>query len=157
MGAAHGKIVAARILLAAGADITLRVCGPANSRKTPLGIAARSGQVETMREFARHGVGLDASCEETGCTALIHAARKNYAGAVDSLIEAGASITAAALDCVTNSLALETMITLLRHGAPIRAAVVGGLSNSEPASPHRRSTGWYGRRGGSSGPPLEMG
>ncbi|CAN0508288.1 unnamed protein product, partial [Scytosiphon promiscuus] len=48
------------------------------------------------------------------------------AGAVDALIEAGANVTATALDFATGSLALDIMATLLRHGAPIRAAVVGG-------------------------------
>ena len=46
------------------------------------------------KEFARHGVDLDAACENTGRTALHHAARKNRPGAVPALAEAGTSIAA---------------------------------------------------------------
>lgn len=82
------------------------------------------------REFAQHGVDLDAAFENTGCTALHHAARLNRPGAVDALVEAGASITAQAwsherniipLNYAACSLALEAMAALLRHGAPVRA------------------------------------
>ncbi|CAM9430345.1 unnamed protein product [Laminaria digitata] len=123
MAAECGNLAATRVLLAAGADATLRAHnGFVN--KTPLDFAARSGHVEVIREFARHGVDLDAAHDETGCTALDHASRKNHAGAVDALVEAGARVTPQALDSAAFSLALEAMVALLRHGAPVNATTV---------------------------------
>ena len=107
IGAEYGNVVTTGAPLAAGTVVNLRFCEPGSGEKTPLDIATRSGQVEPFREFSRHGVDLDASCEETDCTTLTHAARKDHAGAVDDLIEAGASITTAALDCATYPLPLR--------------------------------------------------
>ncbi|CAM9787345.1 unnamed protein product, partial [Laminaria digitata] len=92
MAAEHGNVAATRALLAAGADVTLRVDGVADITNSALDVAALFGQVEVIREFVRHGVDLDAYCFNTDCTALDNAAWKNHVGAIDALIEAGASI-----------------------------------------------------------------
>ncbi|CAM9371563.1 unnamed protein product, partial [Laminaria digitata] len=95
VAARRGHLPATRALLAAGADTTLRVTDA--SKETPLDFAAHFGQVEVIRELARHGVDLD-TADDRGLTALHHAAWHNKAGVVDALLEAGASFTAETLD-----------------------------------------------------------
>lgn len=76
---------------------------------------------------------LDDTCEESGCTALHHAALWNRAGAIDALVEAGASMTGQSNDRNTTPLhyavatiAPEAVVALLRHGAPNRV-LQGGV------------------------------
>ena len=82
LAAESGNLAATRALLAAGADPTLR-----NGGCCTLDLAARYGQVEIIRELARHGVDLDAACSR-GRTALHVAAESNKAGSVNALVEA---------------------------------------------------------------------
>lgn len=103
---------------------------PSAKTAKSLDIAACLGQVEVTREFSRHGVDLDAACDNTGSTTLHHAARLNRPGAIDALVDAGASITTQAwphetiitpLNYAACFLALEAMAALLRHGASVGA------------------------------------
>lgn len=126
MEAEYRNVAGTRALLAAGTNVTLHLEANGHAAKAPLDIAAHSGQVQVIREFARHGMHMDTYCDVSNWTVLDHAPQKNCAGTIDGLIEAEPGVTTTALDGATESLAVESMVTLLRHGALIRAAVVSG-------------------------------
>ncbi|CAM9787414.1 unnamed protein product, partial [Laminaria digitata] len=126
--AERGHLAATRALLAAGADATLRIDGALKS--APLHMAAHHGQVEVVRELARHGVDLDAP-DVGGFTALHHAAWKNKAGVVDALVDAGANVRAerhtrssTPLFYALRYLSVEAMRAFLRHGVGVGLLVV---------------------------------
>ena len=92
LAARYVNAAATRALLAAGADATLRI-DRQYCNFCPLDVAARHGQVEVIKELARHGV--DMNAVQFACFgSLHHAASTNQACAIDALIEAGASIDA---------------------------------------------------------------
>lgn len=74
MAAEHGHVAATPVLLAAGANVTLRLEVYGHAANAPLNIAARSGQAQVIREFARHGVDLDTYCDINSWTTLDEAA-----------------------------------------------------------------------------------
>ncbi|CAM9863379.1 unnamed protein product, partial [Laminaria digitata] len=129
LAAEYGNLAATRALLAAGADTNIRY-GGIFCEMSPLDVAARCGQIEVIREFARHGVDMNAArSASVGSGSLHEAASANQAGAVDALIEAGADIDAQTspwvgstpLHSAVSGSALEAMLALLRHGARVLA------------------------------------
>ncbi|CAN0161170.1 unnamed protein product, partial [Laminaria digitata] len=119
--ALRGHLSATRALLAAGADTTL-LAGEDND-SMPVLFAACHGSVEVVKELARHGLDMNV-VDAGGLTALHYQAWENNPAVVDALVEAGASVTPPRRDhgytplrCTVESLALEAMRVLLRHGA----------------------------------------
>ena len=118
--AREGHTAAARALLAAGADATLRQDGHGESA---LGEAAVHGHVDMLMAMIEHGVDMTAA-REHGVTALHMAASFGRTAAIDVLMAAGADIEAR-LD-VNRSTPLflaakrnnpAAVVVLLRHGA----------------------------------------
>ncbi|CAM9361966.1 unnamed protein product, partial [Laminaria digitata] len=148
--AEYGLLAATRALLAAGADATLRANGA--FKEAPLDVAARLGRVEVVRELVRHGVDLDASPRLSGFTALYHAVFSNQAGVVETLVEAGASVTVQAFRCDTlthfaaTHLSPQITLALLRHGAPVQALQGDGVGpcNEQPLHVAARKGGMEG-------------
>lgn len=123
ISAHFGCISAIRILLASGADTTLRF-GPQNF--SALDLAACAGHTEVLRALLLHGVNAKSASPLSGCTALHHAAWRDHARAVDVLVEAGARVGAQViydgstpLHFASESLAAEALHALLRHGASV--------------------------------------
>ena len=77
-------------LIAAGADVN----GATPGGETPLMMAARTGDPETLKALLAHGAVVDAREGWRGQTALMWAAVENNAEAIRLLLEAGADVKA---------------------------------------------------------------
>ncbi|CBJ25744.1 ankyrin repeat protein [Ectocarpus siliculosus] len=125
LSAERGSPSTVQALLAAGGDPSLRYGkGKAFSA---LGLAARGGHVEVMQALIRHGVDVDGP-DSNGCTALHSAAIGDAVGAIDVLIEAGASIDAQGgedgarytpLHVASEQGSSEAALSLVKHGADV--------------------------------------
>ncbi|CAM9250157.1 unnamed protein product [Ectocarpus sp. 13 AM-2016] len=125
LAATQGSVLAMEILLAAGADSSLR---SGDNDEPALQLAAIDGHLGVMRAMIRHGADLNA-CDAEGFAALHAAAQSNQAGAIDVLIGAGAGVNARGgcgkdetpLYVASGSDSPEAALALLRHGADVHA------------------------------------
>jgi ankyrin repeat protein len=90
LAATNGNATIAQRLIAAGADVN----GATPGGETPLMMAARTGDPETVKALLAHGAVIDAREEWRGQTALMWAATENNAAAIQLLVEAGADVKA---------------------------------------------------------------
>ena len=118
-------------LLAAGADVEIRD----ERGYTALIYASCRGDVDVMKAILRHQSGAATNApDETGKTALHHAADKNEVGAIDALVEAGADLevkdSAGRTPFGTAASTKDggAMRALLRHGANVHALDNDGSS-----------------------------
>lgn len=123
LAATRRSFASVEVLLAAGADLSLRF---GDEDESALETAAIYGDVDVMRAIVRHGVDVNARDSE-GFTALHAAAENNQEGAIDVLIAAGADVNARGgggkgktpLYLASASGSLEAALALLRNGADV--------------------------------------
>ena len=104
----------------------MRLSLPDASGATALGLAARAGQLDLVRELIRQGAPLDAPAVH-GLTPLAAAAAEGHDLVVHDLLRAGAKVHAqtqqgqTALHMAAAAGRVRTIALLLRHGADLRA------------------------------------
>ncbi|CAM9139016.1 unnamed protein product [Ectocarpus fasciculatus] len=125
--ASDHRLAALKALLAAGADVALRVAGVPDDQPNALDLAAGAGHVGAITALIQAGALVDAR-DGDGRTALICAVKSNKPGAVDALAEAGADVEAHLIDESWTSLHsaaedthLEVVRVLLKHRADVHA------------------------------------
>ncbi len=129
----------ALLVLAAG-------CGRFGEPLSPLAASARAGDADQIKHLAAAGADLNAPSGVNHWTPLLHAIHKNQAGAVEALLDAGASVNAVGGNTTALIMAAgygqtEIVRILLKHGADPRlaarpgatalAAAVGGSRDSD--------------------------
>lgn len=121
------RLAALEALLAAGADVALRVAGVPEDQPNALDLAAGAGHVDAITALIRAGA-LVGARDGDGRTALICAVKSNKPRAVDALAEAGADVEAHLVDESWTSLHsaaedthLEVVRVLLKHRADVHA------------------------------------
>lgn len=117
----HGRLSAAKALLAAGADLSLRF---ASDDCAALDIAALRGDLDMIRTIVQHGgQSVVNVADARGYTPLHRAAFHNQAGAVDVLVGAGANVETpdklgwTPLHDASAEGSFDAVAALLRHGA----------------------------------------
>ena len=83
-----GRLAAVKTLLAAGADFSDRD----DARHAALDYAAINGHLPIITTILRHGADVNSRDGVVGLSALHKAGMENQAGAVDTLVKAGAAI-----------------------------------------------------------------
>lgn len=124
--ATPGRLGVVQLLLAAGADSTLRG-GSGDEEATALHHAAKAGHIDVIEVLIEAGASVDAK-NSSGSTALLHAVKANKSKAVDALLEAGADVEAhlnngswTSLHTAAEDIHLEVVQILLKHGANVHA------------------------------------
>ncbi len=120
IAAQNAKIKAAETLVAAGADVNMKV---AKGGYTPLMLATISGSAELAAMLIEHGAAVNAT-NPGGVTALMIAAATNHAGVARLLLEHGADVGArsedgrTALSIAQANNSEEVLRVLQQSGAP---------------------------------------
>jgi ankyrin repeat protein len=91
LAAANGSADVVGALLRAGADPRITDAALPEGQ-TSLMLAARTGNVETVKQLGTHGSNVNARESRTGTTALMWAAAEDRAAAVTALVELGADL-----------------------------------------------------------------
>jgi ankyrin repeat protein len=97
-------------------------------RLTPLHMAARDGELDTVKKLLKQGVDINAASNVSGSTALILAATAGHESVVDVLLDAGAAVDSSdklggtALMYASSKGYIGVVNKLLQHGADVSVA-----------------------------------
>jgi hypothetical protein len=108
-------------------------CGGLGEALSPVASSARVGDTAEIKRLAAAGADVNAPSGVNHWTPLMHAIHKNQAGAVDALLDAGASVNAASGNTTALIMAAgygqtEIVRSLLKHGADPRLATRPGAT-----------------------------
>lgn len=143
LAAEKGHHAVAKAVLAAGADASIRRHGVFSA----LDVAATKGHVLVISVLVRHGIDVNDAKQQSGETALHHAARENQADAIDVLVAAGANTEAknehevTPLHEASGALGVEAAVSLLKHGADVNARDTFGHTPLHEAAHHAGKRG----------------
>lgn len=138
LAAEYDHLAVAEVLLGANTDLNIRFDeddiddDDERIETSPLDMAAAKGHLGVLRVIIEHGgAGALNAVDFRGHTALHHAARSGAVGAIDALVNAGATIAPSAFGSTPLHFAatwsnFDATLALLRHGAAVSPQTVAG-------------------------------